>query len=116
MENIDMKNMPQAAINRKEHAKFATDALIHHSQTEFRFTFFDTWMVQQTPDGKVKTIKDVVAEVIVTPKHAKGFLKALEDNIRKYEKQFQEIKPPEKPPKTKVIGVTQTGTGSEAYR
>ncbi|MFQ5772108.1 MAG: DUF3467 domain-containing protein, partial [bacterium] len=34
----------------------------------------------------------VYARIVMTPQHAKSFLKALEENVGKYEKQFGEIK------------------------
>ena len=34
----------------------------------------------------------VQARIILTPQHAKGLLKALEDNIKKFEDRFGEIK------------------------
>jgi len=108
-----MKEQAIMNINRKEPSRFSTDILINHTKTEFRLTFFDTWMRQQTPDGKIKEMKDVVSEIVLTPTHAKALLKALEDNINKYEKHFGFIKLP-KPTKTKIVGITKTG--EEAYR
>jgi len=59
-------------------------ALITHSSAEFIIDF--TRMLPNVPKAKV------YARVIMTPQHAKSLLKALEDNIGKYEKQFGEIK------------------------
>jgi len=88
----------QAIVNRKEQARFTTDMLINHNKTEFRLTCFDTWPMIPAQKGKSpKLMKDIVAEVILTPTHAKALLKALEDNIAKYEKAFGEIKLPEQP-------------------
>jgi len=80
-------------IKRTEPARFTTDAIIHHTQTEFRITYFDTWTILQQPSENI-ALKDVVAEVVLTPRHAKALLKALEANIAKYEKQYGEIKLP----------------------
>lgn len=59
-------------------------ALITHSTAEFIIDF--TRMVPNVPKAKV------YARIIMTPQHAKSFLKALEENIEKFEKQFGEIK------------------------
>ena len=59
-------------------------ALISHSPAEFVIDF--TRMLPGVPKTKV------YARIIMTPQHAKSFLKALEDNIGKYEKQYDSIK------------------------
>ena len=59
-------------------------AMITHSPAEFVIDF--TRMLPGVPKTKV------YARIIMTPQHAKSLLKALEENINKYEKQFAEIK------------------------
>ena len=59
-------------------------ALISHSPGEFVIDF--TRILPGVPKTKV------YARVVMTPQHAKSFLKALEENVGKYEKQFGEIK------------------------
>ena len=59
-------------------------ALISHSPAEFVIDF--TRVLPGVPKTKV------YARVIMTPQHAKSFLKAMEENVTKYEKQFGEIK------------------------
>ncbi len=59
-------------------------AIITHSMGEFIIDF--TRVVPGTPKAKVH------ARIITTPQHAKMLLKALQDNIEKYEKRFGEIK------------------------
>ncbi|RMD94931.1 MAG: DUF3467 domain-containing protein [Calditrichaeota bacterium] len=59
-------------------------ALISHSPAEFVFDF--TRMLPGVPKTKV------YARIVMTPQHAKSFLRALQENISKYEKQFGEIK------------------------
>jgi len=63
---------------------YSNFVLITHSPAEFIIDF--TRMVPGVPKAKV------YARIIMTPPHAKSLLKALEDNINKYEKQFGEIK------------------------
>jgi len=57
--------------------------LISHSPAEFFMDF--TRMVPGIPKTKV------YARIIMTPQHAKSFLKAMNDNISKFEKDFGEI-------------------------
>ncbi len=57
--------------------------MISHSSAECVMDF--TRMLPGTPKAKV------FARIIMTPQHAKSFLHALHDNIKKYEKQFGEI-------------------------
>lgn len=65
-------------------------AIIAHSNAEFIIDFIR--MVPNVPKAKVK------ARIIVTPQHAKRLLKALADNVRRYEMQFGEIEETEQPP------------------
>lgn len=58
--------------------------LIAHSPNEMVFDF------ARIMPGAPKT--RVQARIIMTPAHAKMLMKTLEENIKKYEKQFGEIK------------------------
>lgn len=58
-------------------------AIITHSPAEFILDF--TRVVPGLPKAKVH------ARIITTPQHAKMLLKALQDNISKFEKRFGEI-------------------------
>ena len=55
-------------------------AVISHSQSEFVVDFIR--LMPGMPKAKVKS------RVILTPQHAKRLVKALNENIRKYEQQF----------------------------
>lgn len=57
--------------------------LISHSPAEFVFDF--TRILPGKPKAKV------YARIVMAPQHAKSLLKALEENIKKYEEQFGEI-------------------------
>ena len=59
-------------------------AMITHSPAEFVIDF--TRMLPGVPKTRV------YARIIMTPQHAKSLLKALDENVEKYEKQFGEIK------------------------
>ena len=64
-------------------------AIISHSQTEFVVDFVR--LVPNVPKAKVKS------RIILTPTHAKRLLKALADNVRKFENQHGPIKDKETP-------------------
>ncbi|MGA9116877.1 MAG: DUF3467 domain-containing protein [Bacteroidota bacterium] len=59
-------------------------AIITHSPAEFVVDF--TRVLPGVPKAKV------LARVVMTAQHAKLLLRALEDNIRKFEQRFGEIK------------------------
>jgi len=58
--------------------------LISHSNAEFVLDF--TRMLPGMPKAVVQ------ARVILTPQHAKGLLSALDENVKRYEENFGEIK------------------------
>lgn len=65
-------------------------AIINHSVSEFVVDFIN--VMPGSPKAKVKS------RIILTPQHAKRFLKALQDNVRKFENMHGEIKDHEHPP------------------
>lgn len=65
-------------------------AIITHSNSEFVLDFIR--VMPGVPKAKVKS------RVILTPEHAKRFLRALEDNIEKFEAINGRIKINEEPP------------------
>ena len=73
--------------------------LITHSPAEFIFDF------ARVLPGKPKA--KVYARIIKAPQHAKSFLLALQDNIKKYEQQHGEIKLQGIDNKAKNIGFQQ---------
>lgn len=84
-----MEIQPQQQINvelgeKEAEGIYSNLALITHSPAEFVMDF--TRMLPGIPKAKV------FARIIMTPQHAKSFLRALEDNVKKYENQFGEIK------------------------
>jgi ribonuclease BN (tRNA processing enzyme) len=58
--------------------------IITHSHAEFIVDFVN--VMPGTPKSKVKS------RIILTPQHAKRFLKALQDNLHRYEEAHGEIK------------------------
>ena len=65
-------------------------AIINHSVSEFVIDFVS--IMPGTPKSKVKS------GIILTPQHAKRLLKALGDNVNRFEKAHGEIKDYEQPP------------------
>ncbi len=66
---------------------YSNMAIISHSTSEFVLDFIR--MAPGVPKAKVKS------RVILTPEHAKRLLLSLQDNVRKYEANFGEIKIPQ---------------------
>ena len=64
-------------------------AIINHSVSEFVVDFIS--MMPGAPKAKVKS------RIILTPQHAKKFLKALSDNVARFEKAHGPIKDYEQP-------------------
>jgi hypothetical protein len=64
-------------------------AIINHSHSEFVVDFVT--LMPGVPKAKVKS------RIILTPQHSKRLLKALAENIQRYEAQFGEIQDSEQP-------------------
>ena len=64
-------------------------AIINHSVSEFVVDFVS--IMPGTPKSKVKS------RIILTPQHAKRLLKALADNVKRFEKAHGEIKEYDQP-------------------
>lgn len=81
----NQKHQINIEISEKEaEGVYSNFFLIAHSPHEFIIDF--ARMLPGLPKAKVFT------RVVMTPAHAKMLLSALEDNIKKYESQFGEIK------------------------
>lgn len=65
-------------------------AIINHSVSEFVVDFVN--IMPGKPKAKVKS------RIILTPQHAKRFLKALGDNVARFEQAHGEIKDYDQPP------------------
>ena len=64
-------------------------AIINHSQYEFVVDFIT--IMPGVPKSKVKS------RIVLTPQHAKRFLKALNDNVKRFENAHGKIKDFEQP-------------------
>jgi len=65
-------------------------AIINHSGSEFVVDFIN--IMPGTPKAKVRS------RIILTPQHAKRFLKALGENVQRFEDAHGEVKDYEQPP------------------
>ena len=88
-------NKKQGQINIELDEKVAEGtysnlAIINHSVSEFVVDFVN--IMPGVPKSKVKS------RIILTPQHAKRLLKALNDNVNRFEKNHGEIKDYEQPP------------------
>jgi len=85
MNNNDGKQQINIELGEKEaEGTYSNLAIITHSPAEFIIDF--TRVVPGVPKAKVQS------RIITTPQHAKMLLKALQDNIEKFESRFGEIK------------------------
>ena len=73
-------------------------AIINHSMSEFIVDFIN--IMPGVPKAKVKS------RIILTPQHAKRLLKALNDNVNRFESAHGEIKDYEQPPIPMNFGPT----------
>jgi hypothetical protein len=84
-----MNTIPEKQINielgeNEAEGVYSNLVLITHSPAEFVFDF--TRVVPGKPKAKV------YSRIIMAPQHTKSLLRALQDNISKYESQYGEIK------------------------
>ncbi len=96
-----MQQQPERQINielgeQEAEGIYSNLVLISHSPAEFVLDF--TRILPGKPKAKV------YARIILAPQHAKSLLNALQDNIKKYEEQFGEIKVYGQDDRSKNIG------------
>lgn len=87
MNNPEQKKSQQLKIElgeKEAEGIYSNLAIITHSPAEFVIDF--TRVVPGVPKAKV------LSRIITTPQHAKMLLKALQDNINKFETRFGKIK------------------------
>ncbi len=77
---------------------YANLAIINHSVSEFVVDFVN--VMPGTPKAKVKS------RIILTPQHAKRLMKALADNVKRFENSHGKIKDYEQPPIPMNFGPT----------
>jgi hypothetical protein len=92
-DNKNQKKQGQINIEIDEkvaEGTYSNLAIINHSVSEFVVDFVS--IMPGTPKSKVKS------RIILTPQHAKRLLKALGDNVARFESAHGEIKDYEQPP------------------
>jgi hypothetical protein len=82
---IDIKVDEQIALGQ-----YSNLAAIRHTKEEFIFDFAFVF-----PDGPMGKL---VSRIILSPAHVKRFIGALEENLKKYERNFGPITPADVPP------------------
>ena len=93
MSNQDKQKQGQLNIELDEkvaEGTYSNLAIINHSVSEFVVDFIN--VMPGAPKARVKS------RIILTPQHAKRFVKALQDNVSKFEHLHGEIKDYEQPP------------------
>ena len=99
----DQKSKKEGQINielddKMAEGTYANIAIINHSVSEFIVDFISVMPGQ--PKAKVKS------RIILTPQHAKRLVKALAENVKRFEKSHGVIKDYEQPPIPMNFGPT----------
>ena len=90
MAKEENKNQLNIEIDEKiADGMYANLAIINHSVSEFVVDFVN--VMPGTPKAKVKS------RIILTPQHAKRFMKALAENVKRFENAHGNIKDYEQP-------------------
>ena len=93
MEMSDSKKKKEINIELDQETAqgtYSNLAIINHSVSEFVVDFIN--IMPGSPKAKVRS------RIILTPQHAKLFVKALNDNVQRFENAHGEIKDYEQPP------------------
>lgn len=84
MENNNQNQMNIELPEEISEGEYSNMAIITHSNQEFVLDFIR--VAPGVPKAKVKS------RIILTPQHAKRFMKALQENVKKFEQIYGEIK------------------------
>ena len=87
------------ADERELLGQYANLVMIHHNVEEFTLNFI--YIFPTMPQGKL------VSSLIVSPAHAKRLVRALEENITRYEAQFGPIPEGSGPAPEPTVGFVQ---------
>ena len=94
---MEEKNKSQIKIEIDDdisQGQYSNFAIVTHSPAEFIIDF-----ISILPGVKKTKVR---SRVVISPMHVKTFIRALDDNIKKYEKKFGEIKVISNAPKFKL--------------
>ena len=98
MEEAAKQQQVQIKADEKELlGQYSNLVMIHHNAEEFTMNFI--YLFPSVPQGKL------VGSLIVSPAHAKRLLRALSENITRYETQFGPIR--EGPVPEPTVGFVQ---------
>jgi hypothetical protein len=97
-----MAEQPKQPVQIKADEKellgqYSNLAVIHHTNEEFTLNFI--YLFPNVPQGKL------VSSLIVSPMHAKRLMRAMEENVTRYEAQYGTI--PEGPAQEPNVGFVQ---------
>ena len=93
--SMNQQEIQIKASDEELKGRYANLAMINHTKEEFALDFINVL----PPQGQL------LSRIYMSPGHAKRFLSALEDNLKKYEKEFGTIEEAE--PIRKDIGFTK---------
>lgn len=96
--NKDQKQLNIELDENVAEGTYSNLAIINHSVSEFVVDFIS--IMPGVPKSKVKS------RIILTPQHAKRLLRALNDNVQRFENAHGEIKEFEQPPIPMNFGPT----------
>ena len=88
--NPNRKKVKIEVDENTAHGIYANFGVVNHTDTEFVMDF----IFVQPMDERAK----VRSRIISSPRHAKRFLMALQENVRRYESRFGNIEMPVGPP------------------
>jgi hypothetical protein len=86
MADTPTSNQQQVQIKADEKellGQYSNLVVVHHNAEEFTLNFM--YLFPTVPQGKL------VSSIIVNPAHAKRLLRALEENLARYEAQFGKL-------------------------
>lgn len=95
---------PQQQVQIKADEKellgqYSNLAVVHHNAEEFTLNFI--YMFPTVPQGKL------VSSLILSPRHAKRLLRALQENVSRYEAQFGVLPEGPEPGREPNVGFVQ---------
>lgn len=94
------KQQVQIKADEKELlGQYSNLVVVHHNAEEFTLNFI--YLFPTVPQGKL------VASMIVSPTHAKRLMRALEENMARYEAQFGAVPEGPEPGPTPNVGFVQ---------
>ena len=100
MEDASKQQQIQIKADEKEMlGQYSNLVMIHHNPEEFTLHFI--YIFPNAPQGKL------LATMILSPSHAKRLLRALGENINRYEAQFGPIREAPEPMPEPSVGFVQ---------